>query len=1619
MLSGVTVVDPFSDPNPAMTYFDSNFNTTPFLVVQPSGPASPNILGGYRDVFVQTVGGPGMGDATGFVGVNGSLGTFNFATGSGSPGTEVGLQYSGANTDMFVGGNLTNAMALNADLTNGGVNQGLKFDFDFLQLPAAGMSATIDITTSTGDEEFTGTIPANPGPPAAFSYFAPFASFVPTSGSPDLTHVTSVKILFNAAGTPDVDLELNSVEAAPELSISKVDNRGGSSITPSIGTVTPGSTLSYTVVVSNSGPTAVDGSTVSDPFPSNLTGITYTSVAAGGATDTNPTGSGGTLTDTVDLPAGSSITYTVNGTVSSTATTSLSNTATLTPPVGTPIQATDDDNLVTITKVDDHGGSSIVPSTGTVTPGSTLTYTIVVNNTGPGTVTGAAVSDPFPSNLTGVSYTSTPTGGATDSNPTGSGSLLADSVTLPPSSSITYTVTGTVAATANTSLSNTATVTATNGTTTHATDNDNLLTITKVDNRGGSSIVPSTGTVTPGSSLTYTIVVNNTGPGTVTAASVSDPFPGNLTGVSYTSVATGGATDSNPTGSGGTLSDTVTLPAGSTITYTVTGTVATTATTSLSNTATVTATNGATVGATDNDNLLTITKVDNLGGSSITPSTGTVTPGTSLTYTIVVSNTGPDTVTDAAVSDPFPANLTGITYTSVPTGGATDSDPTGSGGTLTDTVTLPSGSSITYTVTGTVAATANTSLSNTATVTATNGTTTEATDNDNLLTITKVDNRGGSSITPSTGTVTPGSSLTYTIVVSNTGPDIVAGAAVSDPFPGNLTGVSYTSVATGGATDSNPTGSGGTLADTVTLPAGSSITYTVTGTVASTATTSLSNTATVTATNGTTTQATDNDNLLTITKVDDRGGSSIVPSTGTVTPGSSLTYTIVVSNTGPGTVTAASVSDPFPTNLTGITYTSVPTGGATDSNPTGSGSTLTDTVTLPSGSSITYTVTGTVAATANTSLSNTVTVTATNGTTTQATDNDNLLTITKVDNRGGSSIAPSTGTVTPGSSLTYTIVVSNTGPGSITGAAVSDPFPGNLTGVSYTSVATGGATDSNPTGSGGTLTDTVTLPAGSSIIYTVMGTVSATATTSLSNTATVTATNGATTQATDNDNLLTITKVDDHGGSSIVPSTGTVTPGSSLTYTIVVSNTGPGTVTGASVSDPFPTNLTGVTYTSVPTSGATDSMPSGSGSTLTDTVTLPAGSSITYTVMGTVSATANTSLSNSATVTATNGTSAIATDNDSLLTITKVDKRGGSSIAASTGTVTPGSSLTYTIVVSNTGPGAITGAAVNDPFPGNLTGISYTSVAAGGATDSNPTGSGSTLSDTVTLPSGSSITYTVTGTVASTATTSLSNTATVTATNGTTTQATDNDNLLTISKVDNRGGSSITPSTGTVTPGSTLAYTIVVSNTGPTTVTGASVSDPFPGNLTGVTYTSVPAGGATDSNPTGSGGVLTDTVTLPAGSSITYTVMGTVATTATTSLSNTATVTATNGATATATDNDNLLTITKVDNLGGSSIAPSTGTVTPGTSLTYTIVVSNTGPDTVTGASVSDPFPGNLTNISYTSVPTGGATDSNPTGSGSTLTDTVTLPAGSSIIYTVTGTVVPRPRLRRCRTRLP
>lgn len=223
-------------------------------------------------------------------------------------------------------------------------------------------------------------------------------------------------------------------------------------------------------------------------------------------------------------------------------------------------------------------------------------------------------------------------------------------------------------------------------------------------------------------------------------------------------------------------------------------------------------------------------------------------------------------------------------------------------------------------------------------------------------------------------------------------------------------------------------------------------------------------------------------------------------------------------------------------------------------------------------------------------------------------------------------------------------------------------------------------------------------------------------------------------------------------------------------------------------------------------------------------------------------------------------------------------------------TAATGQPVTYTIVASNAGPGAVTGATVTDAAPPALTGVSWTCAGAGGGTCA-PAGTGG-IGDTVSLPAGGTATYRMTGTISASATGTLTNTATVAAPEGVIdpdpgdNSATDADTLapgadLSITKTD---GQTL------VEVGQVITYSIVVSNAGPNAANGATVTEVLPAAITGATWTCAGAGGAS-CTASGSGNV-NDTVSLPAGATVTYTVTGTVGESASGSLSNTATVTA-------------------------------------------------------------------------------------------------------------------------------
>jgi uncharacterized repeat protein (TIGR01451 family) len=1002
---------------------------------------------------------------------------------------------------------------------------------------------------------------------------------------------------------------------------------------------------------------------------------------------------------------------------------------------------------------------------------------------------------------------------------------------------------------------------------------------------------------------------------------------------------------------------------------------------------------------------LGITKTDGLAS---------VPPGSPLTYTIVVSNAGPQPVTGASVSDVLPADFSAVGWTCVAAGGGScTAGPVV--GNVADTVNLPVGATATYTVTTTVSGAATGTILNTATVLPPASALDPDGDNNAATDLTVVDLlQADVAVTKTDGvtSVTAGLSTTYTIVVSNSGPDAATNVLVSDPFPAPLT-CSTTSVCAGGAVAPNCGGPAvaGNLSETVSLPMGGTVTYTAVCAIAANASGILLNTVTLQP-NGISDPAVANNTAVdsdTIARVADI---SITKTDGATVeiPGTPITYTIVASNlTGPSNSAGLLVSDNFPSSLSGCSWTCVGAGGGTCPAGPVAGNISANPVVLPVGASATFTATCTIASDATGSLSNTVQVFG--GTdpvpaNNSATDTDTLtasadLAITKTDGAANE---------VPGTPVTYTITATNAaGPSAVVGATVSDVFPGVLSNCAWTCAGAGGGTcAAGP--AAGNIADSVGLPVGGSVVYTATCDVDSTATGSLSNTATIAAPAGVDAvpgndSATDTDGLtreadLAISKTD---GSA------TAVAGGSVTYTIAASNpAGPSAVTGASVSDTFPAVLTGCSWTCAGTGGA--ACPAGPVSgNIGHLVDLPVGGVATFTATCSIAGTATGTLSNTATISAPAGVDGnpsndSATDSDTLLaqadlSITKTD--GATSEIA-------GTPVTYTIVAANAGPSDIVGATVGDTFPPALTGCSWTCAGGGGGTCAAGPVAGA-IADTVNLPVGGTATYSATCSIAPAATGTLSNTATVAVPSGAVDPNPANDSAT---DSDALGGEAdlavaITDGATTEIPGTTVTYTIGVSNlTGPSAVAGASVTAPFPTVLGGCSWTCVAGGGGScAAGPVV--GAIADTVNLPVGATATYTATCTIASDATGSLSATAGVSPPAGVTDPVVANDSATDVDALAPEADLSITKTDGATSavPGTAITYTIVAANLiGPSAAPGSSVTDVFAAVLSGCSWTCVGSSGASCTAGPMSGN-LADLADLPVGGVATYSATCTI--------------
>jgi uncharacterized repeat protein (TIGR01451 family) len=195
-------------------------------------------------------------------------------------------------------------------------------------------------------------------------------------------------------------------------------------------------------------------------------------------------------------------------------------------------------------------------------------------------------------------------------------------------------------------------------------------------------------------------------------------------------------------------------------------------------------------------------------------------------------------------------------------------------------------------------------------------------------------------------------------------------------------------------------------------------------------------------------------------------------------------------------------------------------------------------------------------------------------------------------------------------------------------------------------------------------------------------------------------------------------------------------------------------------------------------------------------------------------------------------------------------------------------------------------------------------------------------------------------------------------------------------------------------PGKAIIYTITVTNVGSDDLTGATIADPFPTTLNGVTFTASQTGGASGFTANGTGNI-SDTVEMPIGSSITYTATGTIASSATGTLVNVASATDPDGNNSTATDT---VTLTPMADLQITKTAPPA--VFAATNFIIPLVVTNAGPSDAQSVTLSDLLPtGETLVFQFQSA----GTDMFILGStGNQITDTIsTLPAGASATISV------------------
>ena len=857
-----------------------------------------------------------------------------------SPQVDTFVSATDSPDPVFPDGNVT----YNVTVTNGGPDTASTVNFNVVP------NSSLRFVSSTQPAGWTCTLPSVGAVNATFTcsratwapgtdnFVVVFSANDEQFGINDTTFQTLFSIGANGSNetdTSDNSVALTTTYTTPDADVSVA-------VVDSPDPVFPDGNITYTVTVANAGPDTAPNVTLNSFGANNLrfvsatippgwnctlppsgtqtTGLTCN--APGGA----PSGSSSVLTfvmqaddallgisDTTILfgfSANSSVSDPVNGNNSET-----ESTAYVTPDADISVAVSD--------------------SPDPVAPDGNITYTVTVANAGPDAAPSVTLSSFGANNLRFQSAT-VPAGWnctlpAAGTQTTGLTCTLPGGMVSGGSSVLTFVMQADDALIGNSDTTILFGFSA-NGTVTDPDGSDNSETESTaydVENANlGVTATDAPDPVAAGSNITYTGAVTNAGGDPAATVTLTIPLHPSLLFVSLTGPA-GFSCGTPAVGANGTITCTIaSLPNGANLPFTL---VAQTNPT-LNNGPDGIIQQGFTISSSTNDpvstnNSLTVDTAYTTPDADISvtnsDSPDPVAPGGTIVYTQTITNNGPDTAVNVTFTQTTPAGTVLQSFTQ-PAGWLCTTPPAGGTGVINCTkgtmvatesagflvaVIVSGGGPITSTVTGDSDTYDPDPLDNTATAT-----TTVAAGSTADLSITKT--------TPTTNAPT-GSLITYTIALTNNGPDAAANPVMTDTLPASLLFRSISAPA--GFTCTTPAfrTTGTITCNAATLANGATATFTLVTEVASGSTGTLTNTATASSAtpdgNGGNSGVTSSPVAigpssadLTITKT--------TPTT-SIPAGGNVTYTITVGNAGPSTATNVVVNDTLPAGLQFVSAT--------------------------------------------------------------------------------------------------------------------------------------------------------------------------------------------------------------------------------------------------------------------------------------------------------------------------------------------------------------------------------------------------------------------------------------------------------------------------------------------------------------------------------------------------------------------------------------------------------------------------------------------------------------------------------------------------------------------------